>query len=322
MSDLQKYTTPKDGVCRTRTAHSALEILLDDRFRTLKIYDYYERLAHELGRDFPNIRFVAQYVPLLHSGQKHRELRQQGALFLRSRAEALAAFEHRSADLVAATLSRPGPVEIISQIITPIFEMAAKAISGLQYFPDVIRVFTSHNSLKMSHKMDADFAALRNIARQKFPDDSAETHGMRVAFSVLGVDPIGASLAKSFATVFQSPNTTPIKALPWGKHFAATGLPVLGRETLGGPVCLADGAAEVRVCEVDLSHFLSEGHQPDYIFGVGAHACLGRSTALSLYARIGEVLAQNPFKVRMLETAPSSHKIMDFPSKILIEVTR
>ncbi len=321
MSDYQTFSTPKDGVCRTLTAQSALDILLDGRFRTLDISAYYERLAHELGRDFPNIRFVARYVPLLHSGQKHRELRQQGALYLRTRSMALAAFEHRVADLVGEALSRPGQVEMVTEIITPIFEMAAQAITGLPYFPDVIRVFTTYNSLKMSRKIDADFAALRKMARQRFPQDSDETHGMRVGFSVLGVAPVGASLAQSFAAVIPRAHPVPINALPWGKHFLATALPVVGRETLGGPVCLAEGVADVRVCEVDLSRFTSEGQQPDYIFGAGPHACLGRSAALSLWGRIGAVLAQNRLNIRLLELAPASHKILDFPKKMLIEVT-
>lgn len=320
MIELDYIIRPTDGICCTQSAKAALGVLLSDDFGPLKIPEYYDRIAAELGRDFPNIRFVARFVPLMYSGPKHRELRRQGAIYLRARAQALAQFELNVADLFAEKLSRPGRVEIISEIIEPVFEMAAEAISGLPYSADAIRVFTAFNSLKMSHKIDTEFAALRKSARERFSDDSADTHGMRVAFSVLGVAPIGASLAKSLEALLPHANPVPIQALNWGETFVATGLPAVGRESLNGPVDLEKGAESVQVCEVDLSQFLQQGGQENYIFGAGAHACLGRSSALSLWSRIGEALAQNSLRIRLIEAAPPTQKIIDYPSKLLIEV--
>ncbi len=320
MGEAGYFIRPKDGVCCTRSAQAALDVLLNDDFGPLKIPEYYDRIAAELGRDFPNIRFVTRFVPLMYTGPAHRELRQKCAIFLRSRAQALVLLEQKVAGLFAEKLSQPGRVEIISEIIEPVFEMAAEAISGLPYFPDAIRVFTAYNSLKMSHKIDADFATLRKSALARFADDSPETHGMRVAFSVLGVAPIGASLAKSFEVLLPHAEPVPIRALNWGKHYAATGLPKIGRESLNGPVDIAKGPQSVQACEVDLTQFLHEGEQANHIFGAGAHACLGRSSALSLWVRIGEVLAQNTLRIRQIHAAPSTQKVLNYPSELLIEV--
>ncbi len=320
MSDHTQFARQKGGAYRTLTAQAALDVLLSDDFVPLKIPEYYNRLAEELGRDFQNIRFVTQFVPLLHSGPKHRELRRQSAIFLRSRATALERFERQIADLFATKLSRPGRVEVVPEIIDPVFEQAAEAVSGLPYFADALSVFTTYNSLKMAQKIDANFAALREIAQARFPDDSAATHGMRVAFSVLGAAPIGASLAQSLAEVLAGADAVPIRQLNWGKHYVATGLPFLGRESQNGPVKLGADARDVKICEVGLARFLEGGGQPHYMFGAGAHACLGRSTALSLWARIGAVLAQNKLRVRLLDTVQAPRKILAYPSKISIEV--
>ena len=310
----------KDGVCCTMSANAALEVLLSEAFGPLKIPTYYERLARELGRDFPNIRFVAGFIPLLHSGQRHRVLRQQSAIFLHSRAEALAAFERNAAALVKQKLGQPGRVEMVAEIIEPIFKMAAEAITGLPYFPDVFLVFTTNNSLKMTNKIDSDFAELRKMAWARFPDDSADTHAMRVMLSTQGIAPIGAGLAASFAGVLAHKNATPICDLKWGDHYIKTGLVMVGRESVKGPVNLGEGASAVRVCEVDMRSFLAEGGQPNHIFGAGAHACLGRAVALALWLRIGADLAQNTLKIRLLEKAAPSHKILEYPGKMLVEV--
>lgn len=311
---------PNDGVCTNHTAKAGLDILLGDSFGPLKLPEYYDRLSNELGRDFPNIRFVAQYMPLFHSGARHKVLRQQSAVYLKSRAEALAQFEIKAAELFAEKLGQPGPVELVSEIVDPVIEMAAEAISGLPFSPDVVCVFTTNNSLKMIRKIEAGFVELRKIAMARFPDDSEDTHGIRIAFSMLGVVPIGASLAASFVELLTNSGETRIRALNWGTHFPATGLPVVARECVHGPVDLGSKAPSVRVCEVDMRHFLNEGGQPNHIFGVGSHACLGRSSALSLWARIGAKMAQNPLGIRLVGITAPTHKVLDYPSAISVEV--
>ncbi|MBL1437223.1 MAG: hypothetical protein COB08_013615 [Rhodobacteraceae bacterium] len=311
---------PNDGVCSTHTAQAGLDVLLGDEFGPLKLPKFYERLAKELGRDFPNIRFVAHYLPLFHDGARHKVLRQQSAVYLKSRAEAIAEFEQKAADLFDEKLGRTGQVEIIADIIDPVIEMAAEAITGLPFSPEVVCVFTTNNSLKMMRKIDSEFAALRKLAWALFPDDSAETHGIRVAFSTLGLVPLGASLAASFAKLLSNSAETRICALNWGTQFPATGVAIVGRECAQGPVDLGTEAHSVRICEVDMRHFLEEGGQPNHIFGVGSHACLGRSSALSLWSRIGAKMAQNPLGIRLISIAAPTHKILDYPSAISVEV--
>ncbi len=309
-----------DGACCTLSAKAGLDILLGDRFGPLKLPEFYERLAIEIARDFPNTRFVLQHIPLFHSGAQHKALRQKCAVFLKSRAKEITQFEVESAELFGKKLGCPGRVDIISEIIDPVIEMAAQAISGLAFSPYVANVFTTNNSLKMMRKIEAEFTDLRKMAKARFPDDSAETHGIRVAFSTLGLVPLGASLAVSIAAILPDSGAHRIRALSWGPQFPATGVLVVGRESVGGPVDLGEGARSVRVCEVDMRHFLTEGEQPNHIFGVGSHACLGRASALSLWSRIGVKMAQNPLRIRLLGTAPSTHKILEYPSAILVEV--
>ncbi len=309
-----------DGVYCTRSAAAGLDILLNSAFGQIRLPEYYRRLANELGRDFPDIRFVLRYLPTMHDGPHHRLLRKRAAEFLRGRASALAMLQTEAVALVEEGLRREGRMDVIAEIIEPLFGLTAGAVSGLAHMPGPMRIFTANNSLKVTRDLEADFSRLRQMARARFPDDDDDTHGIRVAFAVLGVEPLGAGLAASFARLFAGADGAYIRDLDWGETFLATGLEVIGRESPGGPVNLGPGAESVQVCEVDLGRFLQEGRTPHYIFGAGAHACLGRNIALSVWSGIGAALAANPLRVRHIATAPCTHKILNFPSALQIEV--
>lgn len=75
--------------------------------------------------------------------------------------------------------------------------------------------------------------------------------------------------------------------------------------------------------EVDFNPFLEdEGANRNHIFGVGAHACVGRGLALSLWARVIEGMKSNPLKITYISSAPTEHKFLNIPSAIYIEVSR
>lgn len=321
-SDLY-YFHKQFGAWRNKTAQGALNILGNPEFVQMRIPEFYQHLADDCGRDFPNIRYVAQYLPLFHEGPRHKKLRKLAAVYLRDRAEAWRDLEDSVVELVAQKLLRPGPLDVVAEIALPVIRKTSIAMGGLEYVTGLSAVFTGSNSLKTIREIDAGFGQLREMGKARFPGDDEDTHGMRIAFSALGAEPLGAAIASSFEKMFKGANGQKIATLDWPAHFPATGLTMAFRECKNAPVDLGGGVSDVKHFEVDLSHFVNEDSaNPNHVFGVGDHACLGRGMALSLWGRIVAEMRKNPMRVTYHRSTPTTHKMLDFPSSIHIEVSK
>lgn len=193
----------------------------------------------------------------------------------------------------------------------------------MDYYPGLIAILSGNNSLKATTKIDQTFRKIYALAKERFPNEDAAKHSIRVVFSTLGSEPLGAALARSFDVLFQGTECADIAKLGWTSNFPATGPGMVYRECKHAPVNLGGTASAVKVVDVDLNRFLAdEGANRNHMFGVGPHACLGRGIALSLWARVVANMKDNPFKITHIHTAPTTHKIFDYPSAIQIEVSK
>jgi hypothetical protein len=123
--------------------------------------------------------------------------------------------------------------------------------------------------------------------------------------------------------MFKGQVSRPISGLDWSPFFPATGPGMAYRECKHAPVNLGGDATAVKVIDVDLNPFLvDEGANRNHVFGVGAHACLGRGISLGLWARIVEGFKENDLKITHINTTPTAHKIFDYPSSLHIEVSK
>ncbi len=311
------------GVWRNKNAAGALTVLTGDDFCQLRLAEVYDDIATSFGRDFKNIRFVSQHMPLFHDGVHHKKLRKLAAVYLQEVADALKAFEDDAAQLVESLFLQKGPHELISELVIPIMEKLSYALTELEYSPGLIAIMSGNNSLKATLKIEETFARINAQAKARFPDESDEKRGVRLVFATLGADPLGAALARSFDALFAGMKNQPIAELNWAPQYAATGPSTAIRQCKHAPVNLSDAAQDVAFFEVDFDPFLEdEGATRNHIFGVGAHACVGRGLALSLWAQVIEGMKSNPFNITYVSSAPTSHKFLNFPSALHIEVLK
>ncbi|NOR61620.1 MAG: hypothetical protein GQ535_03880 [Rhodobacteraceae bacterium] len=311
------------GVWRNSTAAGALRVLTGDDFIQLQLADYYESIATNYGRDFKNIRFISQYMPLFHDGPQHKRIRKMAAVHLRDAADDLKVFEQDAITLINATLRQEGPHELISELIIPIMHMISHAITKLDFYPGLIAILSGNNSLKATTKIDETFGKIYALSKERFPDETEEQRGIRIVFAALGSEPLGSTIARSFDTMFAGLENEKIAGLNWATDYPATGPGMAYRQCKHAPVNLGEAASAVKVFDVDLNPFLTdEGANCNHIFGVGAHACVGRGIALSLWARVREAMQDNPYKITHISSSRTTHKIFDYPSSIQIEVSK
>ncbi|NOR61619.1 MAG: hypothetical protein GQ535_03875 [Rhodobacteraceae bacterium] len=316
------YKAAPYGIWRNRSANGAFEILTSPDFIQLKLADYYENIATRFGRDFKHIRYISRYQPLFHDGTRHREIRKMAATYLRDVASELEDFEAQSVALIVTKLSQPGRVELVSEVVVPIMQKIAYSMTGLDFYPGLIAILSGTNSLKATKKIDETFGKIFELSKQRFPEDDEDKTAMRVLFAALGSEPMGATFALSFDTLFSGVKRQPISGLPWEYTFPATGPGMAFRQCRHAPVNLGEGAQDVSVIDVDISRFLKDdGANRNHMFGIGAHACLGRGLSLSLWQKVVDNMRTNPMKITHISSSQPTHKVFDYPSEIHVEIS-
>ena len=308
---------------RSTSAKAAVQVLTGSEFVQLRIPEYYDHLALNCGRDFKNIRKVAKFIPLFLNDKPHKEIRKQLAVYLRGISGAVQRFEDDAVALVSQLMRQVGPLDMVSEIVHPIIRDMAFKFTGLDYVDGVSEIVIGSHSLRATHKMDAAIGQILAQSEARFPDEDEEQRALRVVFNILGADPLGSSMARSFQAVMTGAEKHKISELDWRETFTATGLEFMIRECRRAPDEQSGEAICERPVQLDMTRFLTDsGANPNHIFGVGNHACLGRGVSLNLWKRIVDDMRQNPMRVTYVKAEPSLGKIVNFPVSFQIEVLK
>ncbi len=127
-------------------------------------------------------------------------------------------------------------------------------------------MLSGNNSLKTFREIDQSLTRLHAMAKTRFPDDSDERRGIRMAVATMGAEPLAATMANSFLRVLKTARRQRVSTLGRAAHFPDTGLLSIGRECREAPVGLGGGVSGVRLFEVDLTRCLHEdGTNPSHI---------------------------------------------------------
>ncbi len=182
-------------------------------------------------------------------------------------------------------------------------------------------MLSGNNSLKTFREIDQSLTRLHAMAKTRFPDDSDERRGIRMAVATMGAEPLAATMANSFLRLLKTARQQRVSTLGWAAHFPDTGLLSIARECREAPVDLGGGVSEVRLFEIDLTRCLHEdGANPSHIFGTGRHACLGRGLSLSLWQRVVADMRKNQRRVSFIGVSQAPRKIFEYPGELTIEV--
>jgi len=313
-------------IWRSTSAKSAVKVLSGSEFSQVRIVEYYEHLALNCGRDFKNIRRIAKFMPLFYDGAPHKKLRKQLAVFLRDVSDVsdvLQVFEREAGALIAQKMREVGPLDVVSEIGQPIVQKFSLSMTGLDHVDGPSSLIVGSLSLKTTREIDAGFGRLFAQSAERFPDEDVDMQALRVVFSILGPGPLGASIVRSFQLLMAGAVKQPISSLNWPDSFPATGLEMAMRECRHQLLDQDGKSTRTRLVQVDLTRFLKDkSANPNYMFGVGSHACLGRGLSLSLWKRIAVDMRQNPMRVTYVNSKPSVDKLVNFPVSFQIEVLK
>lgn len=288
--------------------------------------ELYGELEERFGLDFSNLRLAFGHIPLCLHGARHAEARKAIAGQLARRRSAVLSTMGTRVERHFGGLGRPGPVELMAQVVEPFvadFMGALIELDDAGLDPDslISRIFSRGMGIAKRKRAEAEVAALR--ARIEASGDTAEGDvGKKLAMMILGRDALTGTLAYSLRDVLVAGEGEPFSALAWPDLPGATGVPYIERmahehATVEG-IDLAPGT-RVRI----MLRAFGETDDPRdraQFFGAGAHTCLGRPIALEAWAAIGAFLTGLPTRVGPLLCEARTDDIFAVPARLLLEV--
>lgn len=244
-------------------------------------------------RQFPNLIFAVNAIPLLVNGQAHRDIRRALAeLVSEGRPRILAAMPELMARHITP-MDQKSNVEWVtgglSPLVAEVFGLLCNCPVPLP-FPKLVltRLFDRFVSLAALAEAERQLGQLRERLAEAVPDvDEAHI----VALLVLGRDSLLGTLATSCHAVFRDNQ---------GQRFADIGFPDFPPETgvaIAERVATADisvGTRTIAAGDRVRMYFqpISDmsGASKQALFGAGAHSCLGRPISLDVWRAMIETI--------------------------------
>lgn len=268
----------------------ALQALTSDAIGALDYVGRTRRLG-ATGSGLANELFALHHLPIPWNAEAHAVLRRGIAEHLAARRGAI---EAELPGIVArhmARFARPGPIEVMSEVLIPLIDDATGLIVGIDLAARVDTRFASAIFDRMlgprrHAAIDDEIGALRTAIRDALGAGwTEEAEGVRLALWILGHDPQLGTIGESLRQLLERFSGRRLSDIPWPDMPAETGVPYVGRTAVAdvdiGPVRIAAGD-HVRVLFQGFGYSGEPAHA-GRIFGAGPHACLGRPVALDLW---------------------------------------
>jgi hypothetical protein len=294
----------------------ALQALTSEHIGPL---DYVGR-THRLlaaGSPLENELFAFRHIPIPWSGEAHGLLRRGVAQHLASRRGLVEAALPGIVARHMERFARPGPLEVMSELLVPLVDEATGLIVGIDVASRVETRFASAIFDRMlgprrHAAIDDEIAAIRTVIREALGAGWTEAaEGIRLALWILGHDPQLGTIGERLRRLLEWHSGSRLSDIPWPDIPHETGVPYVGRTATAdveiGPVGVAAGD-HLRVLFQGFGYSRAPG-DAGRIFGAGAHACLGRPMALELWRLVTERLRTDD---RVVTFAASEPRLSDF----------
>ncbi len=308
-------------------AEFAAELLADPRFLTADFEGVCKHMANA-GQPVENLALAYANIPLCHDGERHKALR-------RVMSEHLAAKRKEITPEIAAIIAphlsrlmRPGRVEVMSEILSPLVDaflgrVIDVVIEDKQALAALSPAFDHAMGPRKLIQTDRNVGKVRTTIQQSLPQDRLEAEGRHLALLMLGRDPLLGSLGESLRYIFELesgrstaemnfPSTPPETGVPYIERIASEDCRFVG-------IDLARGA-RLRIMLQAFSYSAEERDRLR-IFGVGAHACLGRPLALDLWKCMTTALSGMDIRLRFEGSIPrTTDYVFTCPRYLNVEV--
>lgn len=287
------------------------EIISSDKLIPATYAEDYEALSERFGLDFSSLIFAFHYIPLCLSGERHAHIRMAVGKFLGNRRDVV---ESRLPEMVARHLARfrrEGRIEVMGDIVEPLVHEYTCLIAGIE--PEdakechrTSQIFDKSSNLNKRKAMEAEVASLRTSIASRSQGASDEEIGLRLAYFILGKDPLKGTLGSSLHRLLTEWAGSPLSEIEFPNYPPETGVPFIERIVIE-PFSHGDTSFEpgnrVRILLQSFSHTQSPLGRSNF-FGAGSHACLGRPLSLSFWTSVAAYLSASPMRVTVLSHTP------------------
>jgi cytochrome P450 len=287
----------------------------------------YERLEERGPQGFPNLRFALKNIPFSLIGSDHLKSRQIIGKLISARRAHVASVLPELVEAAVAVLDRPGEVELMREMLTPLVTRFVGEVAGLDTsdpapFRDSSVVFDRMMGLKKRIRMEESVGDLRaNIRSSVGEDITDEEEGARLALCILGHDATLGMIGESLHWILNEHSGRRFSDIPYPSFPPATGVPYIER-TITAPFQFCGLAfrpgERIRFLFQALTYSTNSSDHA-HIFGYGLHTCLGKQLSLDLWKEFTAALSRRPQAFELREYAVRTDDyVFACPEKILI----
>jgi hypothetical protein len=232
------------------------------------------------------------------------------------------------ADRHFAPLERADSVELAGDVLVPfvseVFAILFELDETLDFIPEAAtRIFDHWASVKALREAEAAVAEMRRRLEPLFRRGVArEEEGLFLALTILGRDSLLSTLADSIAGIARANRGRTLSEIAYPPHPPATGVAIAERQATESFEYA--GAAFRRG---DWLRFyyqaIAQGDNPaksTLMFGVGAHACLGRHLALDLWQAVAAKLGSIRRRAEIVDFAYGDNHVFAMPRTVRLEL--
>lgn len=297
----------------------ALDALKSPDFEVTPHIAFAESLVERLGIDLTVTLAVMRKMPIWVKDADHDDLRRKVALFLAAnRDEKMQRAEDRIRSGIASALQAEGDLDLRAMIAESV-DILMEEVTGISpALPDGERlpcIFSSDLGVGARKRLEAGLRKLRDATRDRFPQEDAETHLLRIGQWLMGRDPLLGMASLTLFHHLQALGGQPMSMRPMEHVPTHTGVPAIGRisrksATVSGHELLTGDLVE---CRLDSLNGCPAAMRQNF-FGVGEHLCLGRPLALRFFTILRSALSQCAVGLTVQSFSLVQHDVFDVPS--------
>lgn len=287
----------------------ARTVIKSPAFTPLDMRDIYRRIVERTGRDFSATVRMFDVLPPFLVGAQHQDVRRTMAAIIASgRERQRETVERKLDELVAALFAADGSFDLVAEFAQPLWYALSAEILGdnggldpsdlSALGEDMPTLFSPTASLSKRQAINDEIQAFIDA-----DPANAEPRLVALCLSALGSRPFVGSFALTIFRVVERCGPSAADRIEWPATYSESGLEFVDR-VVGDSRNL--GETELARGETVRSAMRHDSYTPDekvqLLFGLGAHACLGKSIAQYAWTCFVE-------RVSQLNTVLRSHEL-------------
>lgn len=300
------------------------QILRSQFFNVIEHKKTVESYASELGLDLGKLASILDFVPLVHNGQTHSDVRRNAAVRIQERsAQAIEAFQAAATSLLDKALAPNSSFDICREVFNPLTVKIISVLSDISEetvganFPapvSALQVFGLRQpiSSKRLAQMNTHVVNVGGCQR-----NASESEQMSVAAAVVGSEPLHGSLVLSFVNqVLKNPGK-PLSKIDFPEHLPRSDLPFV--ERVATEDCVIDDLQIEKGSKWVLYLGTFENERRETFFGAGRHSCLGKPLSERAWKVLTSELQRHDRIIDILEVSFRDFDfVLSFPLQVQV----